>query len=414
MNLNFALGPSAQGTPLTQSTLAQLRQGMQGGQGTQQFFSNQSALYHFTQYLSSQGDSAWISSTQEDTGYPVWFAMQESRDAQGKNHQIYSVVAPQVDQDAVQGKSTPAQFTWNGETYNIVGSISVTLSYDAIPDWEVIVPLGLLAAIPASSLAGVVWANLLSPLVDGALNMVRTAFQRAPEVNGEGDVDPIAEEAAENAEVDGAEVAEDSVSLVAGSAAAVGLVVILAVPFIVAALGHPSYQTLKVYNLTKYDLTWSSTLTKGAMNLAPSTGQGNNLEYVIPAAANSAPPGITPVPVAHEADFSFVSASNFSGIGYVLGFTLTDPLTDQLVTQGNALFSVPWSGENSLAAAITTQEPLSWWDANNGKENVTQVTAAGAGVTVTATFDFLSGKHPAPNGQETYTYNSLLVFETAS
>jgi hypothetical protein len=319
-----------------------------------------------------------------------------------------------VDQNVVQGNSAPDQFTWNGQNYNIVGSISITLSYNSTPNWMILLPLGLSETIPMGMLADVMWPNLLKPLVDGVVNMAKWCYRNAAQICGQAEVDDAAAQAAQNAEVDEAEVAEDTVSMEASCAAASLFVVLLAVPFIVAALSHPSYQTLKVYNLTSYDLTWSlPTIPHGANNLAPSTGQGQTLDYLIPASENTAPPGITPVMSSHEADFSFVSQSGFTGIGYVLGFSLTDPANgNQLVTQGNVLFSIPWSGENSLAAAMTNEDPKSWWDANNGTQSTTQAAASGAGVTVTATFDFLSGKHPAPNGQETYTYNSLLVFQT--
>ncbi|HWN67487.1 MAG TPA: hypothetical protein VNM90_07590 [Haliangium sp.] len=422
-SLPFALGPSTQGIPLSGGAQQMVQQAMQGGGATAAFFQNQYTVGNFVSWLNSQGESAWIQST-DDQGNPVFFAEQTSQTGN-----IVLLLQTTQATSTTQGARAaadddgPPQFQWNGQSYNVVGSVTGTLTFNSVPLWWIEVPLGLSTIVPVSALSSIVWANLVKPLLTGFWNGVQSLFSDAPEITSGAEAATAADDAGTAAVVDGAAVDGAEVSMLAGGLAFAGIAVLVAIPFILMALGHPSYQNLKVYNLTNYDIDWSlDYLAHGAMNASPISPDGGNqvtANPLIPAISTIQPaPGIAPVTVAHEADFSFINTSEFAGIGYIMALTVTDTATGAATVVG-ALFDVPWAGENSLwGGSYTPGSGASVYDQNAGQNKVTQLVYPftgpdGVGATLTLTYDFLSGQHPAPNGQNTFVYNSLAVFAPA-
>lgn len=442
-NISFALGTQQNGVPLNSTISSQLQGAMQGGAGTNAFFQNQILAYNFYVFANSGGAGNVIWSTDTD-GNPVFFVAQQGGQAMkdasrvtikrpaapgmqvvfenapgDTSNTMYLVGQPALDNDVVSGQSQPSQFEWQGQSYNIVGTLTMTLSFNETPLWYVEVPLGVASSIPISALAGLAWKGLLLPVLQGFWSGVKSLLAGAARILNGGDVEEVADAAGEEATVTdaAAEGTEDTVSMLAGSVAFGAAAVLVAIPFIVSALSHPSYHTLKIYNLTEYDITWTMAhQDEGAMNLAPSSGSAGQFDFVIPAVSMLAPPGVTPVTAAHEADFGFVATSGFKGIGYALSFSLTNPTTNAQVGTAAVLFDIPWSGSNSLFAVVNTSigDPASWYKENAGIHQQTQFIAGASPFNVTATYDFLSGEHPAPNGQNTFTYNSVLVFSTPS
>lgn len=403
--LPFALGAMTQGVPMTGAAPALIAAGRQGGGGTASVFDALNQTSSLFGWVQDAPASAWTSGT-DAQGNPTLTAAQGSTRVT-----IQSAVAVQ------QTPSTPTagQFSWNGTNYNVVGTLTATLSYDEQPTWVVQVPLALAEAYPVVQLSGIVWSQVLRPLLTGFINGIRSCFASAAGVTSEAEAAGAAEAAADEAAIDGAVVADAEVSLVAGPAALVGLVVLLALPFILGALLHPTYHSLAIYNLTPYDVTWQLFLMEGAVNAEPTTGSGSpQPETLVPAMSQYAPPGITPVPVAHQASFSFASTSEVEGLGYAMALTLADPTSGAVVGQAALAFDVPYWGDNSLVASWgPIGDPDDYYSNMEGQlEQLTftvPTTIGGQGVALTVTYDALDGEQPVPGGQSAYAYNSLAV-----
>jgi len=410
-SMPFALGPMTQGTPLSGLMQPLIQAATAGGPATKALFNQQNELSGFYTWLKSQPQSAWTQGT-DAAGNPTYSIAQGACAVQ-----VASVVNPPAGGSSGSGSAPAAsgQFQWNGGSYNVVGTLTTTITYNEAPVWHIEAPLGLATAYPIIQLGGVVWSSLLRPILTGFLNGVRSCFSSAASVTSEAEAAEAAETAADEAAVEGEVVADAEVSLVAGPAALVGLVLLVALPFIVGALIHPSYHNLAIYNLTPYNITWTLYLQEGAISAAPTTASGSNsYNTSIPAMSNFAPPGITPVPVAHQASFSFASTSEVKGLGYVIGFQLTDAQGAEVQT-GAMAFDVPFWGDNSLMASFgPIGDPSDYYSAMEGEHTQLSLGAAaatpGGVLNLTVTYDALSGEQTMPNGQSGYLYNSVAVF----
>jgi hypothetical protein len=130
-----------------------------------------------------------------------------------------------------------------------------------------------------------------------------------------------------------------------------------------------------------------------------------------------APPGLQPVPVASNATFSYANSNALAGFGYVMQFTLNVAGTSTQVDTASVMFYVPLEGSNAVATALGDIGDVTTWYQNNqylASNQVTQSVATDANVTVTATYDYLTGQHPGPSGEDGYFYNSILVFAPPS
>lgn len=107
-----------------------------------------------------------------------------------------------------------------------------------------------------SVLANLAWAGLVKPLLLGFWNGVRSCLSSSLEAASVETASEAAIAASEEAAVDGIIVEDAVVSMSVGAAALAGFVVLAAIPIILDLLAHPSYHTLKIYNLTSYDITW--------------------------------------------------------------------------------------------------------------------------------------------------------------
>ncbi|GLV53317.1 hypothetical protein KDH_01720 [Dictyobacter sp. S3.2.2.5] len=413
MTIPCVLGSARQGLPLTDRTHVMLMQALSGGSNTATFFQKQYALKRFVAWVNAGGAAVWTAST-DNQGNPIFSAQQPNSPLR---MQLSTLPAQQV----LHGQQPPHQFTFQGKSYNVVGSLTGTLSYSTDPLWYVEVPLGVAEIVPISQLASIAWAGLVRPLLQGFLNGIRscfTALTEAGEVTAEVTADAAAA-AAEDAAVDAVVVEDVAVSMTAGVAAFAGIALLAAIPIIIELLAHSSYHSIKLYNLTDYDITWSLPyFDEGVLSAAPVTAQeASSYNFVIPARSLYSPdPTIPPVPVVHEADFSFVSTSDFKGIGYAMPFAFTPPDQPKNVLATTALlFDVPWAGDNSLYVTFTPQQDLArFYSEFEGKNTLTQMrslhSVQGQPITATLTYDYLNSEHPGPDGQSGYIYNSLVVF----
>lgn len=392
--LPFALGPGAQGLPLTAAAQSQLQTAREGGEGTAAYARLQYRLHDFTRWLNANVATAWEEGA-DTAGSPTFTAGHD-----GMQIQLAVLQAP----PAAPG------FTWNGRTYQIAGTLTGTVTYRNQPLWVVTVPLGLDEAVPIAVLSSFAWSGLVAPLLRGFWTGVKACFGGGAEAGSLDAAAAVAAEAAGEAAVDAAVIEGATVSLAVGAAAFAGLVVLIAIPIGLAFLVHPSAHNLLVYNLTAYDLAWElAYLFEGDLNLCPPG------EKRLPAQSRLTPPGLAPVTVAHQANLRFVSGSDWHGLGYLLSYTFTDPATGKAVGQGAALFDVPWSGDNSLYAALgddTYDERFYKKHHNSEKKTrmAARATVGGSTVELTVTFDYLKGKHRT-DGSKSYTYSSLAVFD---
>jgi hypothetical protein len=428
-NLQFALSPTPiQGLPTTGGTVpALLQQALQGASGTAAFFSAQNQLAGLITWINEQGDSAWIEST-DANGNPVFFAEQTGAGTASQSVIVSSAFANVIDPTSMAADDDTGQtgFTWQGQDYQVVGSINLTTSWNNNTQRVVTIPVGVLTAIGASGLAGYAWAGLVKPLLQGVVAGIKSCFSAAPEVATAADAAEAAGDAADAAGVDAAAVGEASVSMAVGAAAFAGMIVLAAVPFIIGALEHPTSQALKVYNLTPYTLTWSLPyIDDGTMNVCPGTGGTDNTTNPnIPGLMSMSPGnGITPVEVYSEGDFAFQNTNNLKGFSYVMTFTLTDETQQPAQILGTAavMFDLPWGKDNSLYAEFGTPGHVENWAQKHYDQiqqtfyQVTSTLTNGDAIQLAVTYDYLDGQHASPSNpsQQGYIYNSLAVFSIA-
>jgi hypothetical protein len=413
-NLPMGLGPQKTGVPMVASAQTALTSALQGGQNTADFFQNQNVANNFSAWLSTTaGQNAWIQSTDESTGNPAWFAAQES----GGNMQ-YLTVNSTIDNQSIQSGTPSGSFPWQGQNYNIVGTLTMTMSYNTTPQWYFQAPLAVAETYPFLKLGGIVWSDLLKPLLSRAATGVKSCFAARASATSEVEMVDLGNNAANQVAGQGIQAGEDlTIDLVAGAAAFGGLVVLAGLPILLDALSHQTTHVVQVYNLTGYNLTWKlACIPHGTMSLAPTTSStSQQTDNLIPAMTSYAPPGIAPVDCAQNATFGFASLSGYTGIAYVLTFTATDPNTGDTVDTINVMFDVPYTGDNSVSICSgVLSDPESWYGQQAGANQSTSQSTSGSAVKATATYDFLSGEHPGPGGQNQYIYNSLLVFQPVS
>lgn len=431
--VDTCIGPGAPGTPLYAPQLSSITSAAASSAGTQQYYTDQNVLYNFTTWLADQGDEAWTSDT-DDNGNPCYFAVQfggeggQMEDSPRRvssyrelmelddQNAIYLILQTQPDTDAISGQKQPTPFSWNGQSYDMAGTITGTFSYNQQPSWYIEAPVGIITTVGLGILSKVLYSSFIAPLVTSFWNGVKKSLSSGAESTNLDGVEAATEAGAEAAAVDGATVAEGTaINVVASATAFCGMAILVAIPIMLDLLAHPTYQTLTVYNLTPYTLKWSiGYQDEGAMTAAPVMGQGSTtLNPTILPESVVAPPGLQPVTMASEANFGFASTSNYIGVGYVMAFSLEDATTGDVVTTAAALFDVPNEGQNSLYATFDpSSTDASFYNAFQNQYQQGQMTASSPDVSLQldVTFDYLDGKHGTPSGQEAYSYNSMAVF----
>jgi hypothetical protein len=217
----------------------------------------------------------------------------------------------------------------------------------------------------------------------------------------------------------------------------IGIAIIQAVVFFaIMNTEHKTFHNLRVWNLTEYRLRWyiyfdNSVLffKQGEYIRAPADfdSKSTNLSYLpIEPLQNTTPKKCS------YGDFTLTSNSSLSGIGYVIRLQLIKPdpnpkNPDKVIYTGAALFDIPWMGKNSLAVTFNSidigkgeDDDLQAWYSKKAGKSYSQTTAATEStakneVTITATYDYLQGKHPLPyitgKKDDGYWYQSIITLE---
>lgn len=388
-NVAMALGFGTNGLPMTTNGTTAFTNALKGGTGTTTLVQQQWSLNAFFKYLAG-------------TTLPITTDANNFPSSTLSNNGMSITLQPQLDQAVINGQATPGTFVYNNDAYNIVGMLTTTVAYEDQPVWYYEAPIGVISAIGASQLGDLAWSSLITPVFTSFVSSMESCVSSAIAAQSQDDVAAAAEDAAEGAGIEGVEVGDVTLSLAVGAASFIGFAALIALPFLLDLLLHESYHNVTVYNLTNYFLTWELFPVEGTMTMFPVTGDGSNQQAPIPPMTSYAPPGLTPVPVASQADFSFVSDSEITGINYTLGFFMVDKYNVSVDVSARVEFNVPWIGENTLGLGSTPASQLAMQIGGRLKN--------GNDVVVTATLDYLDGQHPAPNGTAAYIYNSLVIF----
>ncbi len=412
----FALGNAAHGLPLTSSSQQALQAALAGGSATAAFFEVQNSIGMLISAV-NDGSAVWFQGS-DGKGNPTWSALATVQD-----HVIQITLAGVASPSVIAGSSPPPTFSWNGNNYNVVGTFTGTITFDGVPAWAIQVPLGLSSAVAVTALAGYAWSGLIAPLITGFYQGVKSCFAQADTITTAEDAAAAGEEAAADAAVEDTIVEDAVVSLETGGIAFIAIVIIAALPFLISALIHTTYHNLRIYNLTPYNIAWQPpAIYDNEANLVsmPVSGDGSgSWDYNIPAIGSFSPPGGQSVTIANEASFAFASTSGFAGFAYVLPMVLTDPSTGSGLAEAAALFDLPWGTDNSLYGSFLELDPDDLFQNWDGQLKQTQYSSSttmpdGNLVTMTLTYDYISGEHENPEGQSAYLYNSLLVFAVTS
>src|SRR5437016_8835728 len=125
---------------------------MEGGTGTQEYFRFLQMITNFYSWISrnaQEGIDSFIFDTTAgnndpgQNGLPMYFASQQLPDNDGNLHNLYLEITPNLDSAVLQGTKQATTFTWNGQTYNIIGLVSTKLTVDKTINWTIEVPVGV-------------------------------------------------------------------------------------------------------------------------------------------------------------------------------------------------------------------------------------------------------------------------------
>lgn len=443
-----------------------------GGTYTNTYFMDQNAFSNFYQEI-GLGICTVVQSTLEvpdgsggwkDTDIPVYFAMAGTGAnalsivtyvsvvksvlkmmAGGKDLQFEGKArikhAPSIEVASLQelavndDTSGPPPVTINGVTYNVAGFITTKFSYSITPGWTATVPLMVLTSLAALPFTKVAFKEFVKPCLQALWQgYVQQWGVMSTAITGEA-ATTISENAADAATAteeigEGAEAV--TVGVTAAGAAAFGLILVLAaIPIVVAKVLHSSFHQFAIINCTNYDLVWTTPyIYNGTMNIAPAVSNSDqSVNYLIPGFRNLAPPPpphVAAIPMYGSGGFSFVTDNTTAGLGECLSFQLFDIIptaTDASayegatpLTNGVFGFSIPFSGDNYLNcefsdSAVNTTTYFQQMQSSSSKKKQTSYTVQNTtlGIEMTVTFDYLSGEHPNMQGENQYYYTSVVT-----
>lgn len=380
-----------------------------GGSATSEYFATKNQIFNIASGLNNNTVS-WVQTTTKEGGQPAYFAqLGTGSDA------IYLSLASNIDQAAVTGAAPTQQFTWNGQSYNVVGSIQLSYSAGSY-GWVTNFITGVVGTASWPAMTSVITKLVSNALLGTNQSLGQLDFSGQNAINV-GELD----EAGTNGLLSEDAIAEISAAwgCFLGPIAAVGITVL------VQELLHYTQHSFTIVNLTSYDVTWANvySATGSEMTLGPVTSASTGTtpdyvtDYVIPGGQESGPPALNPQFVNSDADFQFTTATGFTGLGYVFTLSFTDTSANASYT-ATFMFDLPWMGENSLAATFDSAgDPATWYSENEGANRVVSLTAKSSDglYQLTLTYDLLSGEQPGPGNAGTgYFYNSLVVLQSVS
>lgn len=401
-SLQFALGQGLQGLILTAANQALLdvnSSGMTDGSTTAKLAKISAEAADFYNWLNAQGDGAW-SQGQDVNGNPTFVT-----NPMPGNTAFQLSVLPTPNAAVVNGSQPPQGFPWEGQYYNIIGSIDAPLTYNKEPVWNISIPLGLIETVPVTMLASVVWSSVLVPIGQAVKTGLQSCLRTAPAVETSEGAGAAADSVAEDAAFDGEVVGDATLDLVTGGVAFVGLLVLFAIPFLIRGKSWTVYHNVQIYNLTSsVAMVNVSLLEDTAMNFAPV----GSPPCLLPGITYNTPPGGHPQQMASEANYTLVSTAKHGETKCVVEVNV-DQVTFavQMDVTKNAK-ELGLSGVDTLRSQspTITIPPLA---ATYSKTTPVLSQWLGGVVSLTATFDNNNGHKPHEQSSGIYVANSMIV-----
>jgi hypothetical protein len=295
--------------------------------------------------------------------------------------------------DVTTGQEAPEEFTGSdGQQYNRVAYVELQIKLGVDLTYVAVFQTGVPTTVSPSTYGSVDWTQTLDPVLGAIATSINSVFTPTPQ--GE----------APRSEVAGA------------SLGVVGAVVSKAVPFALLAIKiysavtsiieHTSSLQELIFNFSNTPLQVPSywNYQQGMYSVTSTTGQD------LSSAPSFSIPGIQTyshgdksISLVQFASVALRGASDLKGTGTSFQITQSDG------GNATALYSVPFSGDNHLAAtADYSGTPEEFWDANSGKTPGLGVSISlSNGRTLTLGIDALSGKQPGFDGGEAYSYHAL-------
>jgi len=428
------LGPAYVGTDIgtdlsTDGLALAVQEGAKGGDSTVAFFNDINSFGQMLTGAASSGMDAWTKSNNPD-GLPIYYM--ELDDGNGDSYTVeVNMLGLTVTGtgDTATVETTGGTITVNGKTYNVIGYKALTLSYKGTHYKRWLWAVGLLSG-------GTALLTAVKPVLAAAIDSITSNFTTqlstvaSIDTTDGAEIDTTLANAEADADTDIAtdaavEVATDVV--VADVAVAtlgfigVGLAVAAAC-VVVAVLIHNSHQTVKLYNFSRYRLKWSAYFAEGGFMQCPGTlnSDGNvvNAYLIDPVHRTGVPDDANPTPKVYCGDFSVDSLSEWHGLGYAIKIqfmpaNIKDPQDSDAVYTCTLMFDIPYAGQNSTSVTFDAVSDLSTFYSDNEGVNCSTVQSASSSdgvITVTTTYDYLTGEHPSPTdpNKTGYYYQSLI------
>jgi len=418
--LQAYLMPGTTGLPAPAGSIPAALQALlsNSADGAQQFFAQQNFAANLVNDLNS-GNIPWNTDT-DVNGNPMYFAA--TTDDQG--NAMYLTL--EMSAAPPPGTTSFPQYTApDGQQYDVTGSFTASMSWNNNSMWAVNVPFGFVSGTGALILEYYAWDSFMKPMLQGLLAGFKKLCASAVDCVDAAMVGEAGQAGESAAAVNDAAVGTDAtISMTAGAFCFAGAALLIALPFVLSAIEHPTGHNVKIYNLTPFDLNWQSPpyVDDCAMTEYPASSDGTNTpQTTIPAPTTLSPPGGQPVTTYSEGDFAFQSTSSIRGISWAMQITFTDPNNGnaQVGQTAAMMFDLPLNVANSLAAAwgaaMTADALQSWAEQNYGQISQPQIISIDetSGLQMTLTYNALSGEQPLPGNpdEEGYVYQSAIVFQ---
>jgi hypothetical protein len=246
--------------------------------------------------------------------------------------------------------------------------------------------------VSPSTYGSVDWGQTLDPVLGAIATAIDSVFKPTPDAE------------ASRSEVAGASLGV--VGSIVGKAVPLALLVIKIYSAVTSIIKHTSSLQELLFNFSSTPLQVPSfwNYQQGMYSVTSTTGQdlSTATSFSIPGVQSFSYGGKS-ISLVQFASVALRGASELKGTGTSFQITQSDG------GNATALYSVPFSGDNHLAATSNySGTPEEFWDANSGNTPGLGISVSlSNGRTLTLGIDALTGKQPGFDGGEAYSYHAL-------